>query len=50
MEEALVKRRSVREYKDEALTLEEISRLLWAACGITSGWAILRAERRQENF
>ncbi len=38
VEEALVKRRSVREYKDEALTLEEISQLLWAACGITSGW------------
>lgn len=38
VEEALSKRRSVREYKDEALTLEEVSCLLWAAQGITSDW------------
>ena len=35
VEEALLDRRSVRNYKDEALTLAEISQLLWAAQGIT---------------
>jgi len=36
IEEALLKRRSVRRYKDEALELKDISQLLWAAQGITS--------------
>jgi len=36
IEEALLKRRSVREYKKEPLELKEISQLLWAAQGITS--------------
>jgi SagB-type dehydrogenase family enzyme len=36
VEEALLKRRSVRDYKKEPLQLKEISQLLWAAQGITS--------------
>ncbi len=35
VEEALLTRRSIREYSDESLTLAEISQLLWAAQGIT---------------
>lgn len=35
VEEALSKRRSVREYKDTPLTLSELGQLLWAAQGIT---------------
>lgn len=38
VEEALTKRRSVREYKAVPLTLKEISQLLWASQGITSNW------------
>ena len=36
LEEALLKRRSVRDYTGEPLTLGEVSQLLWAAQGITS--------------
>ena len=35
VEEALLERRPARNYKDEALTLAEISQLLWTAQGIT---------------
>lgn len=35
LEETLNKRRSIREYSSEALTLSEVSQLLWAAQGIT---------------
>lgn len=35
LEEAIFKRRAIRSYKDEALTLEEVSQLLWAAGGKT---------------
>lgn len=35
IEEALFKRRSVREFKKQPVTLTEISQLLWAAQGIT---------------
>jgi SagB-type dehydrogenase family enzyme len=35
LEEALTKRRSVREYSENPLTSEEISQLLWSTQGIT---------------
>ena len=35
VEEALSTRRSIREYRDEPLTLSDVSQLLWAAQGIT---------------
>lgn len=35
VEEALLNRRSIREFSDEALSLKEISQILWAAYGIT---------------
>ncbi len=37
VEYALLNRRSVRHYKNEPLTLSEVSQLLWASQGITTG-------------
>ncbi len=38
LEEALSKRRSIRDYREEPLRLEDVSQLLWAGQGITSDW------------
>jgi SagB-type dehydrogenase family enzyme len=42
VEKALLERRSVRTYKDEPLTLNEISQILWACQGITEPGRNLR--------
>lgn len=38
LEEALLQRRSIRDYSGQALTLEEVSQLLWACQGTTADW------------
>lgn len=42
LEEAIFKRRSIRIFKDEALSLEEVSQLLWSLQGITNSAKGLR--------
>jgi SagB-type dehydrogenase family enzyme len=43
VEKALLNRRSIRSYKDDSLTMPELSQLLWAAQGITNKERSLRA-------
>jgi len=43
VEEAIAKRRSIRRYQPQELTLEQISQLLWSAQGITGRKSMLRA-------
>jgi len=43
IEKALLKRRSVRDYKDKPLKLAEVSQLLWAAQGITGTYGLRTA-------
>ncbi len=43
VEEAIAKRRSVREYASDPITLVELSQLLWAAQGVTDARNRLRA-------
>jgi len=43
LEQSLKQRRSVRSYRDEPLTLREISQLLWAAQGITGSGGLRTA-------
>lgn len=38
IEQALAARRSVRDYQEDSLTLQQVSQLMWAAQGITSDW------------
>ncbi len=48
IEKALVERRSIRSFKEEPLTLNGLSQILWAAQGITEPKKGLRTAPRQE--
>jgi len=43
VEEAIARRRSIRSYRDEPVTLSQLSQLLWAAQGITAQRTKFRA-------
>ncbi|ASJ13445.1 SagB/ThcOx family dehydrogenase [Thermococcus thioreducens] len=43
VEEAIARRRSIRSYRDEPVTLRQLSQLLWAAQGITAQRTKFRA-------
>jgi SagB-type dehydrogenase family enzyme len=43
LEEAIAKRRSIRDFSGEGLTTEQVSQLAWAAQGITDAKRLLRA-------
>ena len=43
LEEAIAKRRSVRRYRAEPLTLSQLSQVLWSAQGITAGGGLRAA-------
>ncbi len=43
VEEALLRRRSVREYLPDSLTLDEVSQLLWSAQGVTDPYGFRTA-------
>jgi hypothetical protein len=51
VEEAILKRRSRREYLDKPLKLEDLAQLLWSAQGITdpSQWVALLVPRIQHH-
>jgi SagB-type dehydrogenase family enzyme len=43
LEESILKRRSIRRYKNEPLTINEVSQLMWAAQGITDSYGLRTA-------
>ena len=47
LEQSLLQRRSVRSYAEQAMTLPEVSQLLWAAQGIPTPEASGRLRRRE---